>query len=215
MILNLTRKQIFANGAKNRTHKLRLIWNSLSWSKEIPRQKCIVMAISCRDRYLYIFAYIMYMIWYIYIILVVIFWDLSNVCFLSPHSSSLQMLSGVRLTPNFLNATEKRGTIQYYIKISSLWNNLTNLTQSQLNMMECPNGFKMATFQFLYNTSFHWPLAIQSQFNWTKIWLAEGILGGMSEFLASEERPPSIPLSRENPQRLRVWCKTCLLFKYF
>ena len=109
MILNLTRKQISANGAKNRTHKLRLIWNSLSWSKEIPRQKCIVMAISCRDRYLYIFAYIMYMIWYIYIILVVIFWDLSNVCFLSPHSSSLQMLSGVRLTPNFSKCYRKEG----------------------------------------------------------------------------------------------------------
>ena len=29
-------------------------------------------------------------------------------------------------------------------------------------LIECPKGFGMTTFQFLFDTSFHWPLPIQS-----------------------------------------------------
>ena len=50
--------------------------------------------------YIYIYIYI-YTYIYIYIKLVLIFSDLSALCFLSPHSSSIKMLSGVKFTPTF------------------------------------------------------------------------------------------------------------------
>ena len=43
------RKYIFATALENLTHKLRLTWNSLSYSKETSLQKCTVMAISCLE----------------------------------------------------------------------------------------------------------------------------------------------------------------------
>ena len=59
-------------------------------------------------RYIYEYMYI-YALCYIYMTVVLIFRDLSALCICrAPHSLFIQMLSGMRLTPNFSKCCSKK-----------------------------------------------------------------------------------------------------------
>ena len=76
------------------------------------------------DIYIYICIYIFIYIIYICIIHTHIFYIYVSACFLSPHSSFIWMLSGVKSTHIFSKCyIEKKRTIQTQVKFSSLLEN--------------------------------------------------------------------------------------------